>query len=324
VTASYGRLARARVALLATTLLALPGSLPAAAAPEVPYLSGRVVDLADLLPAAAEQSIAGQLEQLERDTGAQVVVLTAPSLGGEPIEDYAVRVAETWRLGREGIDDGVLLVVAPNERALRIEVGYGLESKLTDITSKRILDERVVPRLREGDMAGGVAAGVDAIAIAVRGGDPLPAPRPAEGLGAISNAGRLGIAAGLLGVMVPFLISAIVVRGASGWFVWALTLPFLTAIPLGMFGARGLLVPLIWVAVSLPLRLVLQLTGRGRRWAEKRSKGWQWTAGSGRPVGGGWGGGFGGGFRGGGFGGGGGGFRGGGGGFGGGGASSRW
>jgi uncharacterized protein len=314
---------RLRLAVAVAALALVPCA--SAAAREVPYLSGRVVDEADLLPPASEQAIGEQLARLESETGAQVVVLTVPSLDGQPIEDYAVRVAEAWRLGREKVDDGVLFVVAPGERALRIEVGYGLESKLTDITSKRILDERVVPRLRDGDMAGGVAAGVEAIAVAVRGGDPLPPPRPAEGFGGFSRAGRLGLLAGILGVMVPFLLSALFVPGASGWFVWLLTLPFLTAIPVGTLGVRGLLVPVAWLAVSLPLRLWLQLSRRGRRWAKERRTGWQWYAGSPgrgtRGTGGWWGGTGGGGFRGG-FGGGG--FGGGGGSFGGGGASSRW
>ena len=135
----------------------------AAHALDVPYLSGRVVDTADLLPPADEQRIAARLETLERETGAQVVVLTVPTLGGNPLEDYALKVAETWKLGRKGVDDGVVFLVARDEHALRLEVGYGLEGKLPDITGKRILDELVVPRFRQGDFAGGVEAGIDAI-----------------------------------------------------------------------------------------------------------------------------------------------------------------
>src|ERR1051325_2821226 len=150
----------------------------AARAVDVPYLSGRVVDGAEMLAPADEQRITARLDKLEKETGAQVVVLTVPTLDGNPVEDYAIKVAETWKLGRKGVDDGVVFLIAREEHALRLEVGYGLESKLPDITCKRILDELVVPRLREGDIAGGVEAGRDAIEKAVRGGDPLPAPKP--------------------------------------------------------------------------------------------------------------------------------------------------
>jgi uncharacterized protein len=167
-----------RTLVVAVAAIATFASSPAAAL-EVPYLSGRVVDLAELIPPATEQELGTRLETLERETGAQVVVLTIPTLEDEPLEDYAVRVAETWSLGREGVDDGVLLLVAQQERGLRLEVGYGLEAKLPDITGKRILDERVVPRFRDGDFPGGIAAGIAAVEIAVRGGDPLPPAAPA-------------------------------------------------------------------------------------------------------------------------------------------------
>jgi uncharacterized protein len=314
-----------RLHLLLPVLLLLAGvATPTRADLELPFLSGRVVDQADLLPPAAEASLTSKLAALEAETGAQVVVLTVATLGDEPVEDLAVRVAEGWQLGREGVDDGVLFVIAREERALRIEVGYGLEPKLTDITSKRILDELVVPRFRDGDFAGGVDAGVDAIATAVRGGEPLPPPSPSSGEGLVDLplAARGGILVGFAAVLLPFLLAALFTPGASGWFLWLFMLPFLTVFPFAAFGRNGLVLAALWVLVAAPLRLWLQLTGRGKRLSKRQSRWWQtggggWSAGSG--SGGGWrGGGSGGGFRGGG------GFSGGGGSFGGGGASSRW
>ena len=140
--------------------LSLVLALAAATAPalEVPYLAGRVNDLADLLSPGAEARIEEELAALERETGAQGAVLTVPSLEGDPLEDFSLRVVDTWKLGREGVDDGVLLVIARDERQVRIEVGYGLEATLTDVGSKRILSDVMTPRFRAGDFDGGVEA----------------------------------------------------------------------------------------------------------------------------------------------------------------------
>ena len=104
-------------------------------------------------------------------------MLIVPTTEPETIEQYSIRVAEAWKIGRKKIDDGALLVVAKNDRKLRIEVGYGLEGALTDVTSKRIIDEIITPKFRSGDFAGGISAGVDRI-IGVIDGEPLPAPAP--------------------------------------------------------------------------------------------------------------------------------------------------
>ena len=140
-----------RFALVAALLLV--GTM--AGADDVPFLAGRVDDTAHLLPPDAAQAIGARLEKLEKDTGAQVVVLTVPSIGDTPVEDYALHVAEAWKLGRKGVDDGAIFVVAQKEHKLRIEAGYGLEPKLPDILCKRILDELVVPRFKSGDFPGG-------------------------------------------------------------------------------------------------------------------------------------------------------------------------
>jgi uncharacterized protein len=131
---------------------------------EVPALHARVTDLANTLAPAEQSSLEARLQQLEQETGSQLAVLLVDTTAPESIEQYAVRVAETWRLGREGIDDGVLLLIAMQDRQLRIEVGYGLEGALTDARSNRIIDSVIVPRLADGDVAGAVQAGVDSIA----------------------------------------------------------------------------------------------------------------------------------------------------------------
>ncbi len=135
----------------------------------VPRLTGRVVDLAGMISPAARQKIAAVSADLERTDSTQVVVLTVPSLKGEPLEDYSLRVAEAWGLGRKGKDNGVLILVAQAEREVRIEVGYGLEGRLTDLLAGRIIDNVITPRFKAGDFDGGIVAGADAVAQAVRG-----------------------------------------------------------------------------------------------------------------------------------------------------------
>jgi uncharacterized protein len=117
-----------------------------------------------------EQTLAG----FERESGSQVAVLTLPSLEGESLEDFSIRVVETWRLGREGVDDGVLLLVARDERQLRLEVGYGLESAIPDALARRIVDNVIVPRLREGEAGAGIEGGIDAVIRLARGESPPP------------------------------------------------------------------------------------------------------------------------------------------------------
>jgi uncharacterized protein len=145
----------------------------------VPFLSGRVVDEAEMLSPAAEEVVSATLERLERDTGHQVAVLSVASLQGEPLEDFSHRVASTWALGRQDHDDGVLFLIARDERRMRIEVGYGLEGRFPDALAGRILRDLVTPRFRSGDFEGGIKAGVDAIAAVLEGrGDAVPvAPR---------------------------------------------------------------------------------------------------------------------------------------------------
>ena len=143
----------------------------------MPPLSGRVVDQTGTLSSGDIASLTQTLKDFETRKGSQIAVLIVPTTAPETIEQYSIRVAEAWKIGRKKIDDGAMLVVAKNDRKLRIEVGYGLEGALTDVTVKRIIDEVITPKFRSGDFAGGISAGVDRI-IGVIDGEPLPAPAP--------------------------------------------------------------------------------------------------------------------------------------------------
>ncbi len=141
----------------------------------VPPLTGRVVDQTGTLSSDEIASLSQKLKDFEARKGSQIAVLIVPTTQPEEIEQYSIRVAEAWKIGRKKIDDGAILLVAKNDRKLRIEVGYGLEGALTDVTSRRIIDEIITPKFRSGDFAGGISDGVDRI-ISVIDGEPLPAP----------------------------------------------------------------------------------------------------------------------------------------------------
>jgi uncharacterized protein len=164
----------ARAAILA---LLLGWVFPALADVAVPPLTGRVVDQTGTLTSGDIASLTQTLKDLETRKGSQIAVLIVPTTGPESIEQYSIRAAEAWKIGRKKIDDGALLVVAKNDRHLRIEVGYGLEGALTDVTSKRIIDEEITPKFKSGDFSGGISAGVDRM-IRVIDGEKLPAPEP--------------------------------------------------------------------------------------------------------------------------------------------------
>ncbi|MFA5962382.1 MAG: TPM domain-containing protein [Sphingomonas sp.] len=157
--------------LLALALAGCGGAAPAvpvaqATAPAgyaFPALVGRVVDKADLLTPPQEAALSAQSAALEKATGHQFVIVTVTSLGGHKIEDYGLALGNFWRLGRKGANDGVLLIVAPTERKVRIEVGRGLESTLTNARAKAIIDDDILPAFRSGDMSGGIVAGTGKI-----------------------------------------------------------------------------------------------------------------------------------------------------------------
>ncbi len=143
----------------------------------VPPLTGRVVDQTGTLSSDDIASLTQKLRDFEAKKGTQIAVLIVPTTAPESIEQYSIRVADAWKVGRKKVDDGAILLVAKNDRKLRIEVGYGLEGALTDATARRIIDEIITPEFRGGDFAGGISAGVDQM-IRVADGEPLPPPEP--------------------------------------------------------------------------------------------------------------------------------------------------
>jgi uncharacterized protein len=295
----------ASAVLVGWALYALLIASSAAHALEVPPLTGRVVDLAQVLPPPTASQLSERLQAHEAKTTNQVAVLIVPSLEGEPLFDFSQRVATTWKLGQKGTDNGALLLVAIKDRKVRIEVGYGLEGALTDARSAQIIRNEIVPRFRAGDYAGGVTAGVDAILKTIEGTYQAP-DRPA---GPAQTDDRIGgvLFAVIIGVMIGLALSRVhrFLGAAAGGGISFLAAPWLVPALLAGLASLGLVA--LFSALS-------RSTGRGRHGGFPAD---DWISYSSR--GGGWGqGGFGGSF------GGSGGFSGGGGDFGGGGASGDW
>ncbi|MGA2398589.1 MAG: YgcG family protein [Steroidobacteraceae bacterium] len=261
----------------------------------VPPLSARVIDLTGILSGSAVNRVESELSALQAQKGSQIVVLIVPTTHPEEIEQYGIRVADQWKLGRKGIDDGAILLVAKDDRRVRIEVGYGLEGALPDAIANRIVDETIAPHFKLGDYDGGVEAGI-AQMIAVVDGEPLPEPDTRwEHHSSMHNVLPLAlivvvVASGLLRALFGRLGGSLATGGLAGGIAWLLT----HVLALG--AGAGVLAFLFALLLG---------SNRG------------WSTGFGGGAAGGWGGGFGGG-------GGGGGFSGGGGRFGGGGASGSW
>lgn len=272
-------------------------AIPAAAL-DVPESTGRVVDLAHVLPTSTVESLTARLAAHEVQSSNQAAVLIIPSLEGDSLEEFSHRVATTWKLGQKGTDNGVLLLVAIGERKVRIEVGYGLEGVLTDARSAQIIRNEIVPRFRTGDMPGGITEGVNAILKTIEGTYQAPeraAPRRENDImGQVVVAVMVGLVVGLLFMNVHKFVGPLAGAGIS-----TLLAPWLVP-------------ALIASGVTFLLLLAIGASSAGGRTTRYRGMDdWIWYS----SRGGGWGGGSLGG---------GGGFGGGGGDFGGGGASGNW
>jgi uncharacterized protein len=300
---------RARRISRAVYALLLLGVAAGGAAREVPFLSGRVVDEANLLSPEQRQRIEARLEDFERRTGNQLAVLTVPSLEGEEIADYSHKVASTWKLGQKGKDNGVLLLVAKNDRKMRIEVGYGLEPVLTDLQTKVIQDEVIIPHFRQNDFGGGLEAGVDAILGTIEGKEVQPARAQERPAGGGRDGGGCGFLPFLLLLLGPFSLDAI--RSRS-WLLYIFLMPFYFFLGYIISPVVGIIAAGLWAVLFPILRMVLPKSLTGRRGGGGFLGPWLGGGGGGWSSGGG------------GWGGGGGGFSGGGGSFGGGGSSSSW
>ena len=193
----------------------------------VPPLTGRVVDLTGTLSSDQAAALEQKLKAFEDRKGSQLAVLIVPTTQPETIEQYSLRVVEQWKLGRKKVDDGALLLIAKNDRKLRIEVGYGLEGALNDATSKRIIDEIITPKFRSGDFASGISDGADRI-LKVIDGEPLPEPAPKSEQIDFSGIGDwfpflliivLG-AGSVLRALFGRLLGAVIAGGAIGVIAW--------------------------------------------------------------------------------------------------------
>lgn len=284
------------VRTLALLLAALLSLTAAHADVEVPPLKARVTDLTATLSPSQRDTLERRLAEFERRKGSQIGVLLVPTTAPEAIEQYSIRVVDKWKLGRQGVDDGVLLLVAKIDRKLRIEVGRGLEGAIPDAIAKRVIAEVITPYFKRGDYYGGIEAGVNQL-IRLIDGEPLPAPHTADRGGDVFSklfdlAPILFIAifvgGGFLRAFFGRLIGASLAGGLVGVIAWIMAGAVIASI-------TGVLAFLLVIATGTTI-------GRGGR------GGWS--------NGGGWGGGS--------SGGGGGGFSGGGGGFSGGGASGGW
>jgi uncharacterized protein len=287
-----------RLIILLLVLIPLPtGAL------EVPQLKGRINDYASMLSPDTEKRLESALEEIEKSDSTQVAVLTIPSLEGEVLEEFSIKVADAWKIGQKNADNGVILLISKNDRKLRIEVGRGLEGRLTDLVSGRIINGEIIPRFREGNFDGGIEAGVMAIVSAVRGEYKASGTPPSK-----KKDGENPIFALIIFLFV-FTAALSSFSKKLGGAAGAVLLP---AISLFSFPGIPLVALGILAAAGLGFGLVAGALTRGS--GRLHSKGGYSRGGF---IGG-----FGGGFGGGGFGGGG--FSGGGGGFGGGGSSGSW
>jgi uncharacterized protein len=290
---------------LVLLLLLLP--VAGVLAKDIPALTGRVNDTANLIPQDQRQRIETQLAQFEQQTSNQVSVLTVDSLDGEDIEGYANKVGRAWGLGQKGKDNGALLLVSKSDRKMRIEVGYGLEPVLTDLQTSIIQNQVIIPYFKKGDFGGGIEAGVNAILSTIQGKPFQPAPEAQPSRKEDSPFSFLGFLAFALFALGPFILNA--VRSGS-WIVYLVMLPVLFLLGSLAGLTVGLIAAGVWLVLFPILRMILPKGTPLSR--SRRSGGWWVGPGGFGGGGGGWGGGGGGGFSGGG------------GSFGGGGSSSSW
>lgn len=267
-----------------TLLVALLATPAAAQQAEVPYLTGRVVDNAEILSADTRRQLTEILRQHEQKSGNQVAVLTVPTIHGESVEEYAVRVFEQWKLGQKGKDNGVLVVIVPQDRRLRIEVGYGLEGVVTDAHASRIIRNVITPRFREGDFNGGVRRGVDALVAQLEGRQAAPGPeapraQPAGGKKSqFINAPPMELHEKVLfgsfifGIIGLFTFIGIVTPG-TGWFLYFFLIPFWAMFPVVIFGSGITFYILLAYLAGFPIaKLLLSRSDFYRRAAEELKK----------------------------------------------------
>lgn len=251
---------------------------------DIPYLTGRVTDNAQIFSPETRRSLTESLKEHESRTGNQIAVLTVHTLNGENIEEYAAEVFEEWKLGQKGKDNGILIVVVPNDRRMRIEVGYGLEGTLTDGMAGQIIRSIMTPRFKNGDYDGGITDGARAVMDVLEGGE-LPDTAGESGTAEKSNAlhfegpdlpirERILIGAFIFGIIGLFTVIGILTPGV-GWFLYFFLIPFWAMFPIVVIGTRGAFVCLVTYLIVFPVAKLLLKNSDWYRKAQKdlRTKG---------------------------------------------------
>jgi len=255
---SVGAIAAAAAIVISTAVLAVAWDPPKDGLHPVPPLTSQVTDLTGTLSSSERQALETKLHDWEARTGNQLVVLMVPTTAPEPIEEYSLRVAEAWKIGKKGKDNGAIFLIAKNDKHMRIEVGYGFEGVLTDVTSRRIIGETVAPYFKQGQFAQGINAGVDRIIEVIGSGEPLPvepAGAPRRGIRSImgtcssscwwrfrsserscarysANIGGSAIGAGVAGAVAWFIAGSLLIAGGVAIVAFLI-------IVFSMFGGRG-------------------------------------------------------------------------------------
>lgn len=223
----------------------------------IPPLTARVTDLTATLSADQRTRLEEKIAAFERQKGSQIAVLIVPSVLPETVTEYALRVAESWKLGRKGVDDGALLLVAKDDRKLRIEVGYGLEGALNDATAKRIISETISPRFKQGDFYGGIDAGLD-VMIKVAAGEALPEPKQASK----TNGGGIDFETLMFfGFILVFVVGGIL-RAIFGRFLAAGVIGGVAGIAASLI-LSSVLVAIVIGVVAFIVSLFAGITGGG-------------------------------------------------------------
>ena len=245
---------------------------------DIPYLTGRVTDNAQIFSPETRRSLTESLKEHENRTSNQIAVLTIPTLNGESIEEYAVEVFEEWKLGQKDKDNGILIVIVPNDRRMRIEVGYGLEGTLNDGMAGQIIRSVMTPKFKSGDYDGGITDGVRAIMDVLEGGElPYTAgdAGPAKKSSALNFEGpdlgireRILIGAFIFGIIGLFTMVGILTPGI-GWFLYFFLIPFWAMFPIVVIGTRGAFACLITYLIVFP---VAKLLLKNSDWYRKAQK----------------------------------------------------
>lgn len=234
---------------------------------DVPYLTGRVTDHAGILSSGALGRITGKIKAHEGKTGNQIAVLTVPSLQGEGIEEYAVAVFKEWKLGQQGKDNGILVIIAPAEKRMRIEVGYGLEGIIPDGASGRIIRDFMTPRFGTDDFDGGIEAGVEAIISVLEKGETPKTQRSNAAVKESSGAflktpdmtltEKILVGAFIFSIIGIFTALGVMTPGGGGWFLYFFLIPFWAMFPVIIFGSTGAFYLFIAYLVCFPIAKML-------------------------------------------------------------------